>query len=532
MSNKSATVFNWLSVIYKDVELSDIQKDIAIADVCVDSREVKQGSAFIAIKGVGRHGIEFVNAALENGAACVLIDSNDIARLPTLSGLDSDKVIAVKALDNHLSKLLKGFYPGVADIKKVAVTGTNGKTTVSQLIAQLAVLCDMPTGVIGTMGAGVFRLNNDKTIFDACWGTANTTPHLAVNYRLLNKMQAAGSLLATMEVSSIGIEQQRVQQLDFDVAVMTNLTQDHLDYHGDMASYGAAKKRLFLDNPNAAMVLNIDDETALGWYQQWAYHAEQNHHLIAVGKYNKQNNFARFLCYDQVQSKNNGFEFILKSHLGDFRVSLPLFGQFNITNTLSALAALVALGMDIKQLVSQMAHLVAVDGRMEQFDYCGSGDGQSVQVKVIVDYAHTPDALNQALSSLRQHSGSKLWCIFGCGGDRDKQKRPLMAKAAEQWADNIVVTNDNPRHEVPKDIAADICAGFGANAQYKVELNRKQAIASTLAQASNDDIVLIAGKGHETYQVFGDDVIEYDEREFVRRCCVNSVNTMNEVVTS
>ena len=521
MSLKSVTALNWLSGFEACIELDEAQKSIVINKVCVDSRDVKDGSAFVALPGVGRHGIEFVSSALEHGAACVLIDSNDIARLPTLSGVYSEKVIVVKQLNQHFSMLLKAFYPVVADMTKIAVTGTNGKTTVSQLIAQLAVLCDKPSGVIGTMGAGVFRLNDDRAVFDACWGTVNTTPHLATNYQLLQKMHNNDVQLATMEVSSIGIDQQRVEDLAFDVVIMTNLTQDHLDYHGDMATYGAAKKQLFVDNPDAVMVLNIDDKTACDWYEQLAARKDKSYHLIAVGKYDDQNGFERFLCYDQVNNENNGFEFILKSHLGDFRVSLPLFGQFNITNTLSAMAALVGQGMDIEQLVSQVSHLVAVDGRMEQFDYYGTADDQDIRIKAIVDYAHTPDALQQALRSLRQHSRAKLWCIFGCGGDRDKQKRPLMAQAAEQWADYIVVTNDNPRHEKPQDIAADICAGFGANTQYKVELDRKQAIASTLAQASNDDIVLIAGKGHETYQVFGDDVIEYDERGFVRHFCSN-----------
>ena len=499
------------------------------SQLCVDSRHIEKGGVFVALPGIGSHGAVFVGDAINSGALCVLMDENDINRLPTLSSLDSKKVVVVPDLSAKLPLFLPAFHPQVATVKKVGVTGTNGKTTVSQLVAQLSVLSGQDAGVIGTMGAGTFEFNDtqQKAVFKPLIETTNTTPHLVINYQLMAQLAEKGAEkgaeigaqlktnLVAMEVSSIGIDQKRVDSLGFDVVIMTNLTQDHLDYHGDMQTYAQAKKQLFVDNPNAVMVLNMDDETASRWYKNFA----NNHQVIAVGQYRSERKLARYLCYDQVHNTDAGFEFMLRSNEGDFKVNLPLFGQFNIANALCAMAAMVGLGVSVKVLAKKLSSLSAVDGRMECFDYYAASAGK---VKAIVDYAHTPDALDKALGSLRQHCQGQLWCIFGCGGDRDKQKRPLMAKAAQKWTDNIVVTNDNPRHELPQNIADDICAGFSVGTQVSVELDRKQAIANTLAQANDDDIVLIAGKGHETYQVFGDDVIKYDERAFVLQCCVES----------
>ena len=525
----TSTLSERLAQVWPKLEIDASIADSIPTELCVDSRNIENGSVFVALPGIGSHGVLFVGAAIASGALCVLVDENDINRLPTLSSLDSKKIVIVPDVSGDLFLLLKAFYPQVAAMKKVGVTGTNGKTTVSQLVAQLSVLCGQGAGVIGTMGAGIFELDDaqQKALFKPSIETANTTPHLVINYQLMAQLVEIGAekgaelgaelkaKLVAMEVSSIGIDQKRVDELGFDVVIMTNLTQDHLDYHGDMQTYAQAKKQLFVDNPDAVMVLNMDDETASRWHKDFS----NNHQVIAVGQYSAERKLERYLCYDQVRNTGAGFEFMLRSNEGDFKVSLPLFGQFNITNALCAMAAMVGLGVCVKALAEKLSFLSAVDGRMECFNYLTENAGN---VKAIVDYAHTPDALDKALGSLRQHCQGELWCIFGCGGDRDKQKRPLMAKAAEQWADKIVVTNDNPRHELPQSIADDICTGFTTSTVVSVELDRKQAIANTLAQANDDDIVLIAGKGHETYQVFGDDVIEYDERAFVMKCCIDS----------
>ena len=527
MANES-TLSETLAQVWPKLEIDASITDCIPLQLCVDSRHITKGSVFVALPGIGSHGAVFVGDAIASGALCVLMDEHDINRLPTLSSVDSKKVVMVADLSVKLPLLLEAFYPLVAAMKKVGVTGTNGKTTVSQLVAQLSVLCGQGAGVIGTMGAGTFELDDvqQKAVFKPLIETANTTPHLVINYQLIAELGAElKTNLVAMEVSSIGIDQKRVDELGFDVVIMTNLTQDHLDYHGDMQTYAQAKKQLFVDNPDAVMVLNMDDETASRWYKDFA----AEHQVIAVGQYQAENSYKRYLCYDQVRNTDAGFEFMLRSNEGDFKVNLPLFGQFNIANALCAMAAMVGLGVSVNALAEKLSGLSAVDGRMECFNYVIENATQSAgKVKAIVDYAHTPDALDKALGSLRQHCQAELWCIFGCGGDRDKQKRPLMAKAAEKWADKIVVTNDNPRHELPQSIADDICTGFSTSTVVKVELDRKQAIANTLAMANDDDIVLIAGKGHETYQVFGDDVIEYDERAFVLQCCLDSKLTARQ----
>ena len=522
-----------LHQVWPQVDVSEQFHQLTVEQLTADSREVTDKSVFIALKGYGGNGVEFITHALANGCVAVLVDEHDINKTTGIEKKWQHKLIALPHLFTRTPELLQAFYPAVTDITKIGVTGTNGKTSVTQMIAQLAVLTDQSIGVIGTLGAGIIGKVDTQFIDKISWRTANTTPHLVVNYQLMDRMAQAKVNLMTMEVSSIGIDQRRVAGLGFDVTIMTNLTQDHLDYHGNMSAYEQMKKQFFVDNPQSVMVFNVDDPFARKWYLQFSSQQgiglEGVNRLIAVGKYDPQHTFTEFLCYQNVKCNSHGFTFTLRSHKGDFAVILPLFGRFNITNVLCAMAALVAQGMRVADLVKLLKLLQAVEGRMEQFDHQG--------IKVLVDYAHTPDALYQALSSLKEHCQGQLWCIFGCGGNRDKTKRPLMAKAAERFADHIVVTNDNPRHELPQAIAADICAGFALQTQYQLELDRKQAIVMALAQAKADDIVLIAGKGHETYQVFGDDVIEYDERSFVRQCCVNplddqGVNTVNKVMPS
>lgn len=482
--------------------------NFVVDKVTTDSREIDSNCVFIAAKGFQQDGCLYVKDALAKGAVAVLMGSEDKAKLALDWPQMPSNVYGMKALHELLPSVLADFYQGVSQLQLVGVTGTNGKTTVSQLVAQLAVLSQHQAGVIGTLGAGVM---GNKGELEHVIKTANTTPSLAKNFELLNQFALTGCDIVTMEVSSAGLDQARVNGLGFDCVIMTNLTQDHLDYHGDMASYANAKRQLFENNPDAAMVLNVDDSTALAWYQD--YRSENG--TWAIGRYEADHGFEHYLLYKDLVCTAQGFDFVLVSHLGEFKVEMPLYGEFNVYNLLCALAACVCKGIDLALLVTKVPLLKAVSGRMEQFKVGGK--------VAIVDYAHTPDALAQALKSLHSHCKGKLWCVFGCGGDRDKTKRPLMAQAAQQYADCIVITNDNPRHENPECIAADIQQGLENSSELnvQVQLDRKLAIADTLALANDDDIVLIAGKGHETYQVFGDDVIEYDERAFVHQCCVS-----------
>jgi UDP-N-acetylmuramoyl-L-alanyl-D-glutamate--2,6-diaminopimelate ligase len=474
---------------------------LVVKDAKTNSREIKPGDIFIAVAGVSQQGTKFISNAIDNGAIAVMTDSQ--TKVQPLSV----PLIVVDDLIQRMPSLLGAFYSHGQQLKKIGITGTNGKTTVSQLIAQLGEMLAQKVSIIGTMGVG--SLNSLVDI-------NNTTPGLANNYRLLDEFARNGSQYVSMEVSSQGLDQKRTAGIDFDCTIFTNLTQDHLDYHGSFESYATAKRALFDDNPTAIAVLNIDDATAVSWLQQW----RQSRAIIAVGQFDADYTDMEHVMFEQVEYTAQGLAFKLKSSWGNATVVTPLFGQFNLSNLVAAMAALLSFGFSLSDLVAAVAKLSAVTGRMERFGYQG--------ISAIVDYAHTPDALSQVLQALKGHVEGRLWCVFGCGGDRDKTKRAMMGAIAEQFADKIVLTTDNPRHEDGLQIIDDIKAGIKNQEKVIVQWQRKQAIADTLAAANNGDIVLIAGKGHETYQVFGDDVIDYDERNYVRQC----LRAMSEEVTS
>lgn len=475
-------------------------------DLRMDSRTIAPGDAFIAIKGLSQNGVDYIGSAIEKGAGTILVDSSDknVALSYTKASCATDKVvevIAIEQLYTLLPTLLNAYYNKANTIKNIGITGTNGKTTISQLIAQLA---QPKSAVIGTLGAG--KLDALQTI-------NNTTPGIADNYRLLDGFANDGCAYAAVEVSSQGLSQGRVNGIEFGCVVFTNLTQDHLDYHGDLASYARAKKTLFEDNPLATTVLNLDDPTALSWLDQW----RGSRKIIAVGAYQHafiNDSACQYVMFRDPEFTATGLKFTLLSSWGEAQVVSPLFGQFNLSNLVSAMAALLSYGVGLNELIDSVAQISAIPGRMEQFS--GTVEG----AVAVVDYAHTPDALAQALQALKHHTSGQLWCIFGCGGDRDKSKRPLMGQMAHRYADRVILTNDNPRNEPPEQIVIDIKAGLtmATDAQISVELDRKQAIASTLKQANTGDVILIAGKGHETYQIFGDQVIDYDERAYVSQC--------------
>ncbi|MFT4925586.1 MAG: UDP-N-acetylmuramoyl-L-alanyl-D-glutamate--2,6-diaminopimelate ligase [Phenylobacterium sp.] len=487
--------------------IANLITQIWAADIRMDSRLVCPGDVFVAIKGVDSNGVNYIDSAIQQGAVAVLVDAVDVVDIEKAHQQMAANVgvalIAIDQLWDKFPSLLNHWYTEAAQTKLIGITGTNGKTTISQLIAQLAQQNQQQVAVIGTLGIG--RLG-------ALEPQENTTPGIADNYRLLNQFVQDGCEYVAMEVSSQGLAQGRVSGLDFGCTVFTNLTQDHLDYHGDLASYTNAKKALFEQNPTASTILNIDDPVALSWFKQW--HGQRN--MIAVGTYDQAFTegalAGQHVMFTDAQYTSTGLVFNLISSWGNRHIESPLYGQFNLNNLVTALAALLSYGLPLDKLVDSVEHLQAVCGRMEQFGHDEKG------LVAVVDYAHTPDALAQALQALRRHTDGQLWCIFGCGGNRDKTKRPLMGQIAEQYADWVIVTNDNPRHELAQDIAADIAAGFAQRSSVTVELDRKKAIAQTLKQAKKGDVILIAGKGHETYQVFGDEVVDYDERAYVSQC--------------
>ncbi|MDX1677667.1 UDP-N-acetylmuramoyl-L-alanyl-D-glutamate--2,6-diaminopimelate ligase, partial [Arsukibacterium sp.] len=416
----------------------------------------------------------------------------DSAEVP----LQDDRIIVLPDLLSRMPQLAAHFYQQPQQhLQLIGITGTNGKSSTSCFINQLAEYCDTPAAVIGTLGYGHWQQLTPLL---------NTTPHYIEVQRILAGFVADKRQLAAMEVSSHALAQQRVAGVQFQVAVLTNLSRDHLDYHGSMAEYGQAKSLLFQPDMSRCAVLNVSD--ALG-------KALASRHDIPVWVYGKAEDcqgHSRFLGYHQLKATRHGFECLLTSQAGEHKLQLPLLGEFNIQNVLAAISSLLALGYDLTELLQGASKLKPLAGRMEQFAF-------SQGVTVVVDYAHTPDALQQALKALRRHCGGRLWCVFGCGGDRDKGKRPLMGQLAQQHADHCIVTSDNPRSEAPLQICQDIAAGMQQTDNYRIEPNRQQAIKLALASAQPGDVILLAGKGHETTQIIGQEHHHYDERAYVRQ---------------
>ncbi len=455
-------------------ELEGLSADLAITGLVQDSREVKPGDAFVAIAGFGAHGLNFVDVAREAGAAAVLYEPPAPDDLP--APVDAIPVVGLRKRMGTMADTFHG-HPSAA-MTTVGVTGTNGKTSTVQLLAQAWTLRGQVAGTVGTLGSGVYP----KIV-----PTGFTTPLVLRMHALLAELRDEGASAVAMEVSSHALDQGRVDGVHFDVAVFTNLTRDHLDYHGDMARYGAAKARLF-DWPGLrAAAVNLDDAFGRELF------AAVGGKVRALGFSSRGAAGASVRAEDLVLD-GSGIRFLLHAGGQAHQVRSPLLGRFNVDNLLGVATTLFALGMAPALIAETLSQLLPVDGRMNRLG------GEGGAPLVVVDYAHTPDALEQALASLRAHTVGMLTCVFGCGGERDTGKRPQMAAIAERLADRVIVTDDNPRNEDGDAIVADILAGFAEPARAVVQRERAAAIAAAISGAGRDDVVLIAGKGHEPYQ--------------------------------
>lgn len=465
-----------------------------------DSRDVSQGDVFLAIKGVNGDGAGYIPQALNSGAACVLVDSD--CTVPALTASQLKQVIVVDNLQQLIPNVCQQFYfaKQSLDMPLVAITGTNGKTSISHLLAQVHSLAKQQVcGVIGTMGNG--DINDLQE-------TKNTTPGITQTYQLVASFQQQGFTTAAMEVSSHALEQGRVAGLPFNVGVFTNLTQDHLDYHCTMENYYAAKAKLFTDYNLEYAVVNVDDD----YGQRLTGDIPNSTTTIAYGMSERVKSFADYVYIDQFQCHPHGLSISIHWQFAGEKeqvdLQLPIYGEFNCLNLAAVFATGLALGWRVN--ASHFTRVKAVPGRLELFV-------KPNKPVCIVDYAHTPDALEQSLKAVKKHLQGKLLVIFGCGGDRDTGKRPMMAEIAERLADKIIVTNDNPRTESPMAIITDIQSGFSNPENHPVILDRTEAITQALSLAHETDTILIAGKGHETYQVVGNKTVNYDERAVVNQ---------------
>jgi len=470
-----------------------------------DSRAIKSGDIFCAIIGHAEDGRHYITQAIKNGASVILSECEHQAQHGTLdcSTVNTDvAVINFYQLNTQLFSLASAYYQ--APEKKmtmIGITGTNGKTSTSQLLGQLLTACHFKSAVIGTNGAGIVASNSAISLKEL----ANTTPSATDLQQFFYDFSRQQVSHVAMEVSSHALEQGRVSGNIFDIAMFTNLSRDHLDYHGSMAAYASAKKQLFTHDNKQMAVLNADDKQAQLWLKDW----QNPENLWLYGRNKQLTTYARFVKAEAIIHHSNGVTFTLNSHLGDIEINSPLLGDFNIDNLLAVISVLLIQGVSLDEIAKQVVSIQAINGRMEKFSALKPLDKS---VTAVVDYAHTPDALEKALFACRQHCHGQLHVVFGCGGDRDKGKRALMAQAAENYADCIVVTSDNPRTEAPMSIIEDILSGLIHPEKAVVVENRKQAVLETLAQAADEDVVLLAGKGHEDYIIIGKEKIDYNER--------------------
>ncbi|MCV9878408.1 UDP-N-acetylmuramoyl-L-alanyl-D-glutamate--2,6-diaminopimelate ligase [Brenneria izbisi] len=469
----------------------------ALREMTLDSRAAAAGDLFVAVVGHKTDGRRYIPQAIAQGVAAIVAEAEGEAGDGAVREMHGVPVVYLSNLNQRLSALAGRFYQQPAErVQLIGVTGTNGKTTTTQLLAQWSQALGETSSVMGTVGNG---------LLGRVAPAENTTGSAVDVQQMLSQLVDQGASVTAMEVSSHGLVQHRVAALPFAAAIFTNLSRDHLDYHGDMESYEAAKWSLFADHRVGQMIINADDETGRRWLAKLpdAVAVTLENNLVPGCR-------GRWLKATAIDYHDNGAVIRFDSSWGQGEIQSKLMGAFNVSNMLLALATLLSLGYPLSQLITAGAQLQPVCGRMEVFHAEG-------KPTVVVDYAHTPDALEKALEAARLHCQGQLWCVFGCGGDRDKGKRPLMGSIAEQLADRVVITDDNPRSEEPQAIVADIMAGLLDAGRVQVIHGRAEAVTSAVMQAQEHDVVLVAGKGHEDYQLVGDRRLDYSDRITVAR---------------
>ncbi|GAB4188006.1 MAG: UDP-N-acetylmuramoyl-L-alanyl-D-glutamate--2,6-diaminopimelate ligase [Wenzhouxiangellaceae bacterium] len=463
--------------------------ELRVERLVSDSRQARDNDAFFALRGLHSDGLDFAMQAVTAGAKVVVCGEREqLPRLPV-------PVVCVPLLEAHLGAIAAAFYQLPAEHRLVGVTGTNGKSSCAYFLAQAWEGGGMgQAGFIGTLGQGRLGQLEDH---------GHTTPGVLTLHHELARQHAAGIDLTALEVSSHALDQQRVAGLRFSAGIFTNLSRDHLDYHGTMQAYGAAKARLFSDHPEAVAVINIDDE----YGRQLVSGLTPGRALVT---YSMQDPGA--MVYGQLlQISDRGLRLSLRTPWGAGEVTVPVLGRFQAGNLLAVAAVLGALGCPLERILQSYARLTAAPGRMQALPR------RADQPLVLVDYAHTPDALAQALATAREITRGELWCVFGCGGDRDRGKRPQMGAAVAANADHAVLTSDNPRSEPPETIIDEIAAGMMSQRIAHRDADRARAIAYAISHAQADDVVVVAGKGHEHYQEAAGQRQPFDDVECARR---------------
>ncbi len=486
-----------LKKLFKEIENIQIKgsKDVEINGLCSNSKLVAPGNLFIARKGLNDDGTKYIPEALSGGAVAVLSDIFD----PSLK--ETTQIIHPNAAS--IEGLLASYYYQFPseELFMAGITGTNGKTTTSFILRHLLNQLDAPCGLIGTIEYIIGKQRYQAT---------RTTPDVISNHKMLREMVLHGCQAAVMEVSSHALEQGRVNNIDFDVAIFTNLTLDHLDYHGTMDNYCLAKNKLFRSLQNSPSKKNMWKKTAVinidsSWHEKISEGCKAQ--ILTFGITNQADLQASNI---KLTVEGTAFNLIYKGK--NYECQIPLVGRFNVYNCLGALGAVLSKGIPIEKAIQKLKTLPAVPGRLQAVP-------NPLNLKIYVDFAHTDDALANVLECLNELKTGKIITVFGCGGNRDQSKRPKMAHVTESLSDLSIVTSDNPRTENPETIGAEIIKGFKRQKSYQIELDRRKAIEIAIKQATPADIVLIAGKGHETYQIFAHKTVEFDDAKVALQIC-------------
>jgi UDP-N-acetylmuramoyl-L-alanyl-D-glutamate--2,6-diaminopimelate ligase len=493
-----------LKTVLENISSEQVELDRSgcpVGPLRLDSRQVSTGDTFIAVEGFQTDGRVYIPMALQQGAGLIIADDDNSDEFKVLfADLPMEKIIWVKNLRNQISELAANYYGHPSEeLKNIAVTGTNGKTSCSYLIARTLQKLNFECYLMGTLGVGSCGDLRESE---------NTTADAITLQAVLKEALDSGAQFSAMEISSHGLDQNRATAIQFNTAIFTNLTRDHLDYHETMEKYAAAKRKLFLHEHLKNVVLNVDDKFGRKLAKDDEIRAQK--WLTTTQMPPSGARLEDWIWAEDVNFSLRGIHAKIYTPWGTGKLDSPLIGQFNLSNLLLVVAALGSILNELQPILEALKNVSAADGRMQSV-------GNDNTPTAIVDYAHTPDALEKALNAVREHCSGLIWCVFGCGGDRDSGKRPLMAAVAEKLSNRVIVTQDNPRLEDEASIKADIFAGFKRAEKAVYISDREQAIAHAISHAQPSDAILIAGKGHEDYQIIGKTKNDFSDIKVAQR---------------
>lgn len=506
-----------LQDLLKDWASIQTNNETMITGLSINSRYTQTGDLFLAMQGLHSHGLEFAAQAVANGAVAIAWEKNTRETKANINPVDDlildideeIKCVPISNLQQHASAIAQRFYHRPSEkLNVIGVTGTDGKTSVSQFIAQTLANLNESCAVIGTLGYGMYPNLEPAT---------HTTPDTIRVQALLHDFVQHEAKHTVVEASSHGLSQGRLNNVEIDTAVFTNLGRDHMDYHLTHKDYGKAKRILFAMPKLKNAVINIDDEFGQRLANEFAEQVNLITYTTQKNQHHEYSKLGSYIFAKNIVVENGVTHIELDSSWGEASVQIHLLGAFNVSNAMATIGALLVSGCKFEEIIKVIPLLHTVAGRMQAI----VNDKPNLPT-VIIDYAHTPQALQNVLRSLQEHCAAKLWCVFGCGGDRDRGKRALMAQAVEKAANYAIVTDDNPRTENPEEITKQIIAGFSAQASYTLIHDRKEAIEYAIQQANAKDIILIAGKGHEAVQIVNHERLPFDDKEiasaYLQKC--------------